>query len=214
MPAADDRLHLRGHCALPTLGSAAAEGRAAEAGASVQCPGGHALRASVAQHEDYVCNVCGLARSGCCAPPLSSFESNIESPTSPPDPPAPPAPTMHGRTHPQEDAMAGGIEEGETVHSCRSSAPAGHDSMNASNGAAFSRDHPLRLTRSPLCQRHRDMPRRCDFDICHPCNAAAAAAHWGELPGWFRLQCQGEVRFRRPPSHISGACSAHKRTRH
>jgi hypothetical protein len=36
--------------------------------------------------------------------------------------------------------------------------------------------------------------RSCDFDCCSQCHDRAARGEWGQLPGWFKLQCEGEVR--------------------
>jgi hypothetical protein len=35
--------------------------------------------------------------------------------------------------------------------------------------------------------------RACDFDVCGSCYDLAAAGSWESIPGWFRLQTEGEV---------------------
>jgi hypothetical protein len=35
--------------------------------------------------------------------------------------------------------------------------------------------------------------RECDFDVCGPCFERGARGEWHSLPGWFKLQSEGEV---------------------
>lgn len=74
--------------------------------------------------------------------------------------------------------------------------PAGHElvQLQASSDDyicnVFGIDDLLSDGVQPGCVVHSC--RTCDFDVCDQCVCAARAGRWDGLPGWFKLQCEGE----------------------
>ena len=151
---------------------------AAAAAGPVCCPSGHPIEAQVAQCEDHVCNVCNAdvdegAPLHCCR--SCDFD-------------------MCDSCHRSE---AGAAPAKAVSTPCCVRCPGGHTleahvaecedhvcnvcGLGDPMGGGIDEGAPLHCCRA------------CDFDVCGACHDRAVARQWEALPGWFRLQCQGDV---------------------